>query len=334
MTHAPRFLHVANGTSTTMSIEASGIDGMVSIWADPLYEGPVPGGISDEALIDVRASFLANPDDPVSTDPVNDLRQWRDVIDASDAYDELVLWYEHDLFDQLNLVQLLSYVRAHAAAGTPVSLVCIGSFPGRPQFKGLGELPPEVFPGLFAQRERIGDAQFVAGEQAWDAFRAPSPLPVDALQRAGTPALPFLASALRRLLEEYPAAGDGLSRSERRLLQLTALEPAELAGVFPSMHDDERAYYITDTSLAALARAHASTSPPILSFVREGSPDRPLAAVVTPTDAGRAVLEHRLDRVACGLDRWLGGVHLRTGGDVWRWDAAGARMTQDAARLR
>ena len=176
MTHAPRFLHVANGTSTTMSIEASGIGGTVSIWADPLYEGPVPGGISDEALLDVRASFHSNPDDPASTDPVNDLRRWRDVIDASGAYDELVLWYEHDLFDQLNLVQLLGYIRAHVPAGTPVSLVCIGSFPGRPQFKGLGELPPEVFPGLLAQRERIGDAQYAAAEQAWDAFRAPSPL--------------------------------------------------------------------------------------------------------------------------------------------------------------
>ena len=161
-----------------------------------------------------------------------------------------------------------------------------------------------------------------------------SPLPVDALQRAGTPALPFLAPALRRLLEEYPAQGDGLSRTERRLLQLTALEPVELGSVFPYMHEDERAYYISDTSLAALAHALASTSPRLLSFVREGSPDRPLAAVVTPTDAGRAVLDHRMDRVACGLDRWLGGVHLRTGGDIWRWDAAGARMTRDGTRLR
>ena len=334
MTHASRFLHVANGTSTTMSIDASGIGGAVSIWADPLYEGPVPGGISDEALLDVRASFHSNPDDPASTDPVNDLRRWRDVIDASGAYDELVLWYEHDLFDQLNLVQLLGYVRAHVPSGTPVSLVCIGSFPGRPQFKGLGELPPEVFPGLLAQRERIGDAQYAAAEQAWDAFRAPSPLNLDALQRAGTPALPFLAPALHRLLEEYPAMGDGLSRTERRLLQLTALEPAELGGVFPHMHEGEGAYYITDTSLADLAHSLASTSPPLLSFVRQGSPDRPLAAVVTPTDAGRAVLDDRLDRVACGLDRWLGGVHLHTGGDIWRWDAAGAHMTRDGAPLR
>src|SRR5206468_6691295 len=42
-----RFLHVANGTSTTGTIEAAGIPGAVSIWADPLYEGPVPGGVSD-----------------------------------------------------------------------------------------------------------------------------------------------------------------------------------------------------------------------------------------------------------------------------------------------
>ena len=45
----PRLLHVANGTCTTRLIERAGIGGALSIWADPLYEGPVPGGILDEA---------------------------------------------------------------------------------------------------------------------------------------------------------------------------------------------------------------------------------------------------------------------------------------------
>src|SRR5436190_16186181 len=45
-----RFLHVANGTSTTRIIEAAGIPGACSLWADPLYEGPVPGGLSDTEL--------------------------------------------------------------------------------------------------------------------------------------------------------------------------------------------------------------------------------------------------------------------------------------------
>ena len=322
MSDTPRLLHVANGTCTTRLIERTEIGGAVSIWADVLYEGPVPGSIPDEALIDVRGSFLRNLDDPASADPVNDLRRWRDAIDASDAYDELVLWYEHDLFDQLNLVQLLTYIRAHVPSGKRVSLVCIGSFPGRPHFKGLGELPPEEFPGLLARREPVGEAQYATAEQAWEAFRAPSPVRLDALQRAGTPALPFLAPALLRLLEEYPAVADGLSRTERRLLRLAAVEPVALGTLFPSMHEDERSYYITDGSLDELARSLASTSPQLLSLVRAGTTEQPLAAVVAATDAGRAVLDRRLDRVACGLDRWIGGVHLQPGGRIWRWDEA------------
>src|SRR5262249_34700419 len=103
-----RFLHVANGTSTTQTIEAAGIPGACSLWADPLYEGPVPGGLSDDDLLEVRRRFLAGPEDSTSTaragshpaqDPVNDLREWRAAIEHHDAYDELILWFEHDLFD-------------------------------------------------------------------------------------------------------------------------------------------------------------------------------------------------------------------------------------------
>ena len=109
----------------------------------------------------------------------------------------------------------------------------------------------------------MGDAHYAAAAQAWDAFRAPSPLPLDALQRAGTAgrcrsSRPRCAACSRNT---RPRA-TGLSRTERRLLQLTAREPVALGGVFPYMHEDERAYYITDTSLAELAHSLASTSPP------------------------------------------------------------------------
>ena len=57
-------LHVANGHCTTGLIERSGLSGRTQIWADPLNEGPVPGDISDDELLLVRARFLAShPDD-------------------------------------------------------------------------------------------------------------------------------------------------------------------------------------------------------------------------------------------------------------------------------
>ena len=117
------FLHVGNGHATTGLIELSGLTGRTQVWCDPLNEGPVPGGISDEELLLVRARFLASHPDEAS-DVAADLEQWRHAVDDEHGYEELVLWFEHDLFDQLNLIQLLTHL-GNRARSKPVSLICI-----------------------------------------------------------------------------------------------------------------------------------------------------------------------------------------------------------------
>ena len=82
------------------------------------------------------------------------------------------------------------------------------------------------------------------------------------------------------------------------------------------MDNGDRAYYIADTSLADTADTLASTSPALLT----ASPGEGLHRTVEITDSGRAVLDGKIDRVAtCGIDRWLGGVHVRPD-RLWRWD--------------
>jgi hypothetical protein len=315
-----RFLHVASGTCTTNVIAAAGIPGIRSIWADPLYEGPVPGGLSDEEMIDVRSDYLHPPTETTPIDPVNDLRRWRQTIEAHESYDDLVLWYEHDLFDQLNLIQLLSWVRGRLPPAKLVSLVCIGSFPGRPSFKGLGELSPRELAPLLETRRPVSDAEYRLAGRAWASFREATPEPLDALRHSDTSAMPYLAPALERFLQEYPSTADGLSRSERKLLQLAEAGPIALEDAFPRMQDNENAYYITDLSLAALAGTLSRTSPPLVTIAGGAGDGTSLAGTLRLTDAGRDVLAGRRDRVACGIDRWLGGVHLRSGRPIWRWD--------------
>src|SRR5262245_32553409 len=183
-----RFHHVANGTSVTGTLEAAGIPGTSSIWSDVLYEGPVPGGLSDAQLMDVRARFLGEPQDQ----PWNDLRHWRSMIERSDAYDELILWFEHDLFDQLNLIQLLDWIPDRIRETKIVSLVCIGSFPGRLSFKGLGELTPPELGRLIDTRQRVTAALYSLSTRAWKAFREATPEAIDDLRRDDTSALPYL----------------------------------------------------------------------------------------------------------------------------------------------
>src|SRR5438876_8443163 len=197
-----RFLHVANGSCTTSIIRAAGIPGLRSQWADPLYEGPVPGGLTDEKLLDVRERFLAGPGEISEVDDENSLRTWRATIDRHESYDELVLWFEHDLFDQLNLIQLLAWIPERLPTAKAVSLVCIGSFPGHPRFKGLGELSPDELASLLETRQRVSEAQYSLADLAWRAFREPTPEAVDNLRQRDTTALPYLAAAIARFLQE------------------------------------------------------------------------------------------------------------------------------------
>jgi hypothetical protein len=332
-----RFLHVANGTCTTRIIESAGIPGTLSIWADPLYEGPVPGGLTDAELIDVRTRHLArSTDEALVVDPVNDMGRWRTVIERHDSYDELILWFEHDLFDQLCLIQLLAWIRERLPAAKAVSLVCIGSFPGHPRFKGLGELTPDELASLLETRQRVTEDQYSLAERAWQTFREPTPEAVDNLRQGDTAALPYLAAAVARFLQEYPWTTDGLSRSERRLLELAAGGPVELSAAFPHMHAGEQVYYVTDVSLATLADTLSGTLPPLITLARRPAADGErhqgrvtLRDTVTLTDIGQAVLAGRRDRIAtCGIDRWLGGVHLQGHADLWRWDDERQKMTR------
>jgi len=320
----PRFLHVANGSSVTHTLAEAGVPGLLSIWADPLHDGPVPAGLSDEALLDVRREFLAGPPGGPSDDPVNDLRLWRRVIEHHDAYDELVLWYEHDLFCQLNLIQVLSWTHHRVPSSTAVSLICIGSYPGRPDFKGLGELTTTELAPLLDTRQPVTESQYELAERAWKAFREATPEALDEFRRTDTSVLPYLAPALVRFLQEYPWTTDGLSRTERRLLQLADAGGVTLAKAFPRMHEGESAHYVTDTSLEELVETLSKTSPPLLARTADGA---------SITAAGRAVLRGDQDRVAlCGMeDRWLGGVHLRNDATLWRWDDARQRVTSDVS---
>jgi hypothetical protein len=321
-----RFLHVANGHCTTQLIERAGIPGALSIWADVLHEGPVPD-LPDDALLEVRARHLAETPERVG-EVIAGLREWRSAIDRRNSYDELILWYEHDLFDQLNLIQVLSRIGQGRRTGKAVSLVCIGSFPGRPRFKGLGELTPIELESLLPTRQPVSEAQYLLSAAAWRAFRSPDPRPIEALLRLDTSTMPFLAGALSRHLEEFPSTINGLSRTEQRLMELAEPGGIDVWAAFSHLHDQETAFYMGDTSFWHLVEELTATSPPLLALETTSSaPGRLPQGTISLTETGREVLHGLADRVArCGLQRWLGGVHLEGSEAMWRWHGAEARI--------
>ena len=196
-----------------------------------------------------------------------------------------MLWFEHDLYDQLQLLQIL--------AGLPdrpvgVELICVGSFPGRPGFAGLGELEPDELASLWPVRAPVVDEHVRAARAAWDVFRAPDPRGIARAATAPDERLPFVAPALRRLLEELPGARDGLSRTERQLLAAVAAGARTREQAFVAAAAKEEAPFLGDDDRVRAPRGARSRAAP----ARHGR--RALAL----TDAGADVLAGRADRVA------------------------------------
>ena len=122
-------------------------------------------------------AFLAGTPDQVDQ-VAADLAQWREAIDDHDTYDELVLWFEHDLFDQLNLIQLLTHLGMRPPS-KPVTMVQIDSYPGHPDFKGIGELTPADVAALFQRGARSRPISSRSQRRAWSAYRSPDPRAIE-----------------------------------------------------------------------------------------------------------------------------------------------------------
>jgi hypothetical protein len=243
-----------------------------------------------------------------------------------------VLWFEHDLFDQLLLLRHLDWFAKQDLGTTALSLICIGEYPGFEPFHGLGQLDANQLASLLGTREAVSREQMALGTRAWRAFTAPDPTALDALTHdASTAPLPFLQGALHRFLEEYPAVGTGLPRTERQILELLSVKPLSPGQLFVASQRREERVFMGDTTFWGRVRDLGEAATPLVSIDAEPRDDLDLpAGTVSITDAGREVLAGRADAVRLnGLDRWLGGVHLSAPlcGDVrWRYDPSARRL--------
>jgi hypothetical protein len=321
-----RLLHVLNGDAAAASLRAAGIAGEVTLSADVLYEGPAVAA-SPERWRRERARFLAASGYEGYDECLERLTGWDRALEDFRSHDEVVLWFEHDLFDQLHVCRLLDWFAARDTGLTDLSLIDVG-----PAGEYLGRMPPQQLPGLLDARQPVSAAQQRLACAAWAAYCAPDPAGLEALLRSDVAALPYLAAALRRHLEEFPGAGDGLSRSERQALAVAAAAgPLPFSALFAAAQSQEERCFMTDLSLLRRLRDLAAGPRPLL---RLDSPSgawtsiarNPLIAV---TAAGLRVLAGEEDWIAIrgGIDLWLGGVHLQGQEPAWRWDREARRLS-------
>jgi Domain of unknown function (DUF1835) len=287
-------------------------------YSDPLCQGPVPDGAG---LLERRAKFLAAGFGGfmgfTETQSLAGLQSAQQRLQAAHRFERVVLWFEHDSYDQLVLARCL----AHFADGplpAHLELICIDRHPSVERFIGLGQLSPPALASLWPQRLTVAQAQLDLGRAVWAALRRSDPSDLAVIAATGTPALPLAAPALRRHLQELPWVGDGLSLTERLVLRILADASSPIGRMFAAyMQRFEPLPFLGDLGFLFVVEQMALTRPAVIT-IEAG--DKPFPRVATMTDVGREALAGRVDYLSLRPpERWVGGV---AADGRWRWDEA------------
>ena len=302
-------LHITNGDA--VQLRETGLTGKVLTWRDVLHEGPVPAGKTLDEMRPIRARFLAGASRQREHEILGHLEERDQTLARFAEFDEVVLWFEHDLYDQLQLIQILDWFSSQDPGATTLSLICTDRY--------LGLLTPDDLLLLYPKRRPIFPAQLKLAARAWAAFTATDPNSIVRLFNEDTSALPYLQGALQRHLEQFPSTRDGTARTERQILEIVEAGGLRVEAIFRADQDREERIFMGDSVFNAYIRGLASVRVPLVRIVQEEKPFWKTEVVITPE--GEAVLQGEADHVHLnGIDRWLGGVHLH-GEHVWRWDS-------------
>lgn len=329
-------LHIHNGDSTANTMKESGFPGEHFPFREALAIGPTPQGLSQDEWLSVRAKFLSE-DSEMDADKVrNDLSAQDEKLARASSSDEVILWFEHDLLCQINLAYLLNRFSHQNMDKARLSLICIGEFPGRENFRGLGELSAEQMASLFDARHEVTEAEMSLAEKAWSAFCSPDPRRIEDLITEETSALPYLRSALIQHLARFPSVTNGLGRAENRLLEIVSEGITDFMRLCKAFFDREPAYGLGDYQVWHDMKRMASAPQSLVTIT--GFDDSDSASFSSRrhktsfdlTQTGMDVLNGKADFLDMNdIDLWLGGVHLRDKENLWRFDEQTQRLVVD-----
>lgn len=314
-------LHLRCGSDIQQSLQIAGFMGDFLEFVDPYCQGPVPPDANQPEFLEKRARFIASAYSIALPDARQRLLREYSRLQQSSTYPRVVLWFEHDSYDQLILVYVLHHY-AQTQLPQQLDLICISQFPGIQRFIGLGQLSPEELRLLWEGRQPVTPQQLALGESAWQALTATTPAALADLIQTGTPALPTLAPALRRHLQELPWVSDGLSLTERLTLEiLSESDPLRAGQIFERLTQIyEPLPYLGGTMYWQILRQ--MTQAPILIELEARSSSAPWPQRwLRCSDLGRSLLAGQGHRLQLSqIDRWVGGVCLTAGEPLWCWD--------------
>lgn len=311
-----RTLHVRCGHDIQPTLEQAGFNGEFLPYIEPLCIGPL--SLDEKMLSAIRAEYVSDRLLSEMKEVGKSLEQIKSEAKQATSklldndYQRIVLWVEHDNYDQLMLIRslyLLSYQNI-----TKVEIIEVSTFPGRERFIGLGQLPPEALRTLWDSRKDVSAEHIRVATELWQAFCSGTPLKlVDNYLKVDQALFPNIRDVIFRHLQELPHIDSKHGLVERLTIDIlkNKEEGLEFNELFKRYMKLEPLVYLGDLMFWALIKPLTEGPEPIFQAQKSESRDWYNNHISLSSPA-----YNRRSEIA---DKWVGGIHL-TPNNFWSWD--------------
>lgn len=211
-------LHIVNGDDLTQCIKEIGLPGEIIIWREMLCEGPTSYELDSEKFFKLRSQFLnetyqISPED-YKSQFINELNK----LSKINGYDEIVLWFEFDLFSHINMLAAISYLIENRK-NAPVTLVCSKKLKGEKEFSPLSQLKVKHLKNHYDQRINLNKDDLMTANLIWQLYNGDNPnkLKKEITKKSN---FEYLSSCIRAHIERFPNSRTGLNSLEKNVLKL------------------------------------------------------------------------------------------------------------------
>ncbi|MFD0797594.1 DUF1835 domain-containing protein [Maribacter chungangensis] len=214
-------LHITNGDSFTQRLNTLNIKGDVITWREMLCEGKTLTNVGSESFWKTRYEFLhKNYKVSKSWFIEKTLKEYRSLCNHKQQ-DQIILWFEYDLFCQVNMLAVISWLLANRKYAQ-ISLVCSGDEDGSEKMYTLNELSDDQLLGLYKNKKILTQDDIEYADYVWQLYCSNNPMRLENLTDFEDYQFAYLGDAVKNHLKRFPSIANGLNSMENNILQITA----------------------------------------------------------------------------------------------------------------
>jgi len=283
----------------------------VIVWREMYDFGPFNLMWSNEELYQHRASFFEKKMKiPYSFFVMNCRDQYNQLKELSPK-EEVVLWFEHDRYDQIMMIYLINELTL--LGFQDISLVSIDQYPGIEPFHGLGQLTTKQLMDLLPHKQAVTTKQIEEAIRVWEAYQSNNPEELEKWIQHQKHELPFLKQAMLAHLSYLPSSENGLNEVEHIALSIMSEGKVQFSHLFNKVSRSRLNDGLSDFYFAALLNELIVGNYPLIT-ADSNLPNYEIpisTAMLEITQNGLDVLKGKTSRFDCiGMDWWIGGVHI------------------------